>query len=130
MTDPVSPDSGDAEQVIRDAAAAAEVVEVSPPVPALISDDELAARFTARHGAEFRHVAAWGHWFAWTGQVWRREDTLQVFDLARAICRRAADETAKPADRPKIASAQRVSAVERLARADRQQRRDRRSMGR
>lgn len=120
----------DGAQAVRDRLSDDALEDPTPPkrggkgrkgqAPALISDDELASRFTARHGAGFRHVAAWGHWFAWTGQVWRREDTLQVFDLARAICREASRETAKRADRPKIASAQRVSAVERLARADRQ----------
>lgn len=89
-------------------------------VSQLLSDDELATRFTERHGAAFRHVAAWGWWFQWTGAVWRREETLRVFDLAREVCRVAACETAKPADRPKLASSQRVAAVERLARADRQ----------
>jgi len=92
----------------------------SPSGGALISDDELATRFTARHGPGWRYVAAWGWWFQWTGAVWRREETLRVFDLAREVCRVAARETAKPADRPKLASSQRVAAVERLARADRQ----------
>ena len=38
----------------------------------------------------WRYVAAWGQWFTWSGVVWRREETLKAFDLARRVCREAA----------------------------------------
>jgi putative DNA primase/helicase len=83
------------------------------------SEDALALRFTQRHGEDWRYVAAWGHWFAWTGTHWQRENTLKVYDLARIVCREAAASCETIKLRPKIASASTVAAVERLARADR-----------
>ncbi|MDA8051508.1 MAG: phage/plasmid primase, P4 family [Rhodospirillales bacterium] len=83
------------------------------------SDEALALRFSARHADELRYVAAWGRWYRWTGTVWREDDTLRVFDLARSICREAAAQCEDGGTAPRIASAQTVAAVERLARADR-----------
>lgn len=88
--------------------------------PTDTSDDALAVAFTARHGAGFRYVAKWGKWFKWTGTHWSEEPTLEVFDLARAVCRDATLGENMPGTRNRIASAATVAAVERLARADRQ----------
>ncbi len=81
------------------------------------SDDALALQFTDKHGDDLRYVAAWGRWLRWTGQCWRQDETVEVFDLARAVCRAAA-VTANTGAKT-IASAKTVAAVERLARADR-----------
>ena len=83
------------------------------------SDDALALKFTERFAAKLRFTSAWNRWSLWNGSVWRKDDTLSAYDLARQICR--AESTTCGDDRlaPRIASAQTVAAVERLARADR-----------
>jgi putative DNA primase/helicase len=88
--------------------------------PAEYADDALALKFTEQHGESLRFTATWGRWSVWDGCVWRQDETLNVFDLARKVCRveSAACEDDRLAVR--IASAATVAAVERLARADRQ----------
>ncbi len=88
-------------------------------LPAEFSDDALALRFTAEHGSDLRYTAAWGRWSEWDGSRWKRDASLYVFDLARAVCRAAASNCEKPQIASRIASAVTVAAVERLARADR-----------
>ena len=60
-----------------------------------LSDEALALAFTAEHGDELRYVAAWNRWFRWDGTRWAHEPTLLAFDLARAICRDAAEGASK-----------------------------------
>jgi putative DNA primase/helicase len=85
------------------------------------SDDALALAFAERHASELRHVANWSRWLTWSGTRWQGDDTLAVFDRARAICRGAAADCSSKAKKLKkeLASAKTVAAVERLARADR-----------
>lgn len=83
------------------------------------SEDALATTFSERHGDDLRYVAPWGKWLRWDGCRWAFDETLAVFDLARAICRDAANESEKPGEAKAIASAKTVAAVERLAKADR-----------
>src|SRR5215831_12281057 len=82
------------------------------------SDDALALTFAHRHAGELRYVAKWSAWLSWDGARWQVDDTLAVFDRARAICREAAAECSGRAKKLKkeLASAKTVSAVERLAR--------------
>ncbi|MFN3076373.1 MAG: phage/plasmid primase, P4 family [Alphaproteobacteria bacterium] len=87
--------------------------------PPALSDDDLATRFTAKHGKNLRYVSDWGKWLEWDGQRWRIDKTLKVYDLARLICRAAAS-TADADDAADIASARTAAAVEKLAKADRQ----------
>jgi putative DNA primase/helicase len=87
--------------------------------PPEFTDDALALRFTGQHGADLRYTAAWGRWNTWDGTRWKRDETLSVFDYARAVCRAAASECPKQSIAGRIASAVSVAAVERLARADR-----------
>ncbi len=93
-------------------------LRVPDALPPEFSDEALALRFTARHRADLRHVAAWGKWLIYQNGQWRFDATLEAFSLARAICREAAhgcnDRSAKA-----IASAKTVAAVEKLAKADR-----------
>lgn len=84
-----------------------------------ITEDALAATFAARHAETWRYVAGWGQWLTWSGKLWRREETLQAFDLARMICREAAARAGSARLKAKLSSAATVSAVERLARSDR-----------
>jgi putative DNA primase/helicase len=89
--------------------------------PPEFSDDALGRQFTETHATDLRYVASLGRWHIWTGSRWRADDTMQAFDLARAVCRSAS--ALVPADQKRfkfvVASAKTVAAVERLARADR-----------
>jgi len=55
----------------------------------------------------------------WNGQHWCFDDTLNVFDRVRHICREAASEADKRRIQMAVASAKTVAAVERLSRTDR-----------
>ena len=88
-------------------------------IPAEFSDESLALRFTTEHAASLRYVAAWGRWYEWSGSVWKQDETLAVFDLARRLCRQASADCEKEKVAAMIASAKTVAAVERLAKADR-----------
>ena len=81
------------------------------------SEDAIALAFADRHGDELRYVAQWGRWLAYNGARWVPDETLHVFDRARAICREIAADADKGAN--SISSAKTVAAVEKLARADR-----------
>ena len=102
----------------RHRAAAIEVADARPPE---FSDEALALRFAAKHGATARYVAAWGKCLLWTGSRWQFDDTMCAFNMARAICRVASAEVS--VDKTKlaanIASAKTVAAVINLSRADR-----------
>lgn len=87
--------------------------------PPAFSDEALALRFADRHADDLRFVSAWNKWLSWTGDHWRFDDTLHVYDQARRTCREAAAECNKPKTATAIASAKTVAAVERLSRADR-----------
>ena len=91
-------------------------VEDRPPG---FSDEDLALKFTRKHRNLLRYVAKWGRWFIWKGSLWIEDETLQAFDLSRAICRRASSACSHPKIRAAVASAKTVAAVERLAKADR-----------
>ena len=93
-----------------------ELADASPPP---FSDDALAQRFAERHDGDLRYIAAWSHWYTWTGARWERESTLDAFDRARAICRVAASEAEKSGLKIRLTSAKTAAAVERLAKVDR-----------
>ena len=92
--------------------------------PPEYSDDALALAFSERHEGKLLYVPTWGYWLRWDGTRWARDDTLRVFDLARAICREhAAMAEASENKRVRslaiqLTSAGTVAAVERLARSD------------
>jgi P4 family phage/plasmid primase-like protien len=87
--------------------------------PVQLTEDALAEAFTDQHSEDWRYVAAWGQWLTWTGAVWRKEETLQAYDLSRQICRSAARKAASAKLKAKLSSASTIAAVERIARADR-----------
>jgi hypothetical protein len=89
-----------------------------PTAPAN-SEEFLALIFIDRHEADLRFVAKWGQWFRWDGSRWALEETLHAFDMARLICREAANACNKSGAAKTLASAKTVAAVERLAKADR-----------
>jgi P4 family phage/plasmid primase-like protien len=84
------------------------------------SEDSLALGFTRGNDQEWKYVAPWRQWLVWNGVRWERENTLKVYDLARATCREAAAKCNDLRLRRKLVSASTIAAVERLARADRQ----------
>jgi putative DNA primase/helicase len=93
--------------------------------PAEFSDDALAAEFSTHHDGHLLYVPAWSHWLRWDGCRWADDDTLRVFDLARAICRAAASRASAQMEGQSglrlaraISSAKTISAIERLAQAD------------
>jgi P4 family phage/plasmid primase-like protien len=88
-------------------------------IPVEFTEDALAAAFSDLHAEDWRHVALWGAWLTWTGTRWEREGTLRAFDLARRVCRTAANRANSNKVRAKLSQASTVAAVERLARADR-----------
>jgi putative DNA primase/helicase len=83
------------------------------------TEDELALDFVERHGLNLRYVAAWGQWLEWTGANWEPEKTLKTYDLARKICRKAASECDRSAEKKMLSKGKTVAAVEQLARSDR-----------
>ena len=89
------------------------------PLPVGFTEDALALEFTSRHAQDWRYVAVWGQWLAWTGTRWEREATLRAYDLARLVCRDAAGRCTNAKIKARISAASTVAAVERLARSDR-----------
>ena len=85
--------------------------------PPEFSEDAIALDFTRRYEQDLRFVKGWGRWLIWDGCRWDFDQTVHVFDLARAVCREAAAEANK--NQKSIASAKTRAAVENLARADR-----------
>jgi putative DNA primase/helicase len=84
----------------------------------LFSDDDLALRFADKHASVARYVDANKRWFFWTGKLWLHDETREVFTRSRTICRAAAAESNKRAERKQIASAKSVNAVVSLSSAD------------
>jgi len=108
---------------VRGDAALAKVIDSAKPFtsaePDKFSDDAVASAFSERH-ADLRYTAAWAQWHRWDGKVWKEDETLHVFDLARAVCRDIALTVEKaPAIARGLNDASTIAAVERLARADR-----------
>lgn len=91
------------------------------PFAPRFSEEALALRFSRRYAENFRYVASRGCWMRWNELRWVQDDTLEVFDLVRAICRDASVECgdAKERSAMKIAAAQTVRAIESLAQVDR-----------
>jgi hypothetical protein len=96
-------------------------VHEAEAVPEGTSEEELALLFSERHADELRYVALWGRWLKWDGMRWKHEDTLEVFDLARKLCRevRAALGEVSEKTHNRLGSAATRAALEKLARSDR-----------
>jgi putative DNA primase/helicase len=114
--------------VVGNTAAAAAPVAECDVIPEKFSEDNAALAFSKRHAEELRYVAGWGRWMKWDGARWTNEDTLEVFDLARVVCREFArdartDGSLSDSQRSRVATvygkSQTVTSVEKLAKADR-----------
>lgn len=95
------------------------------PRPARYADDALALDFADAFGNDLRFVDTWGRWYIWKGHLWRVDDTLEAWGLARPVCRAAAQRALveeRPETSKKLAhalcSAKTIAAVERIARSD------------
>jgi putative DNA primase/helicase len=87
-----------------------------------LSDDALALALVDRYGGELRFVAMWNRWLRLSTNLctWRFEETLVVFDMARAICREAyRSHPVTEHAAPRLTSGKTVAAVVMLARVDR-----------
>ena len=85
------------------------------------SEIALADAFVDRHASFVCYVSSWGVWLVWDGQVWVRDQTLQVRDMARAIVSEASDALAAEGKHPEAKRLGRyatVSGVLKLAQAD------------
>ena len=62
-----------------------------------LTDQGNAERLVHRHGENLRYVYAWGKWLVWDGKRWIKDDTGEVFRLAK---RRWRASTGKPQPPP------------------------------
>lgn len=90
--------------------------EIAPPEN---SDVALASAFVVRGLPSFRWTHA-GGWMAFDGVVWKRDDRLQRYALARRVCCDAALLTDDEAEGKRLASAKTINAVLTVAQADQQ----------
>jgi P4 family phage/plasmid primase-like protien len=85
-----------------------------------LTDDGIAIAFARRYEDNLRYVAQWSRWLQWAGTRWSVDETVEVFDKARIICREVAELAhEKPAKADELKSARTIAAIERLARSDR-----------
>lgn len=89
-------------------------------LPPEFTDDALGLRFTERFAPSLRFVATWNRWLIWDGLVWRKDDTLRVYDLIRRLLRTISAEAREPRLKAMMTSARSVAAIEKLVRADRE----------
>jgi putative DNA primase/helicase len=94
--------------------AAAEAVGTSGPED---SDDALATRFVAEHGAALRWTPGMD-WMIDAGTHWRHDAELRRFDAARKVCRVASLQVEHRGEQRRLASAATVAAVIRLSQSD------------
>jgi hypothetical protein len=96
----------------------------APSAQLLYTQDDLALLFTKGNGDDLRYVAKWGQWYQWRDGIWRRDDTLHVFDMVRALCRRESaqlppEEKSTSKLKRELNDARTIAAVERLTKSDR-----------
>ena len=87
-------------------------------VPPEFSEDQLALLFSAQYATSLRYVAVWGKWFEWTGEVWREDKILDVWNKARLICRTASTACGDGKLSTRLASAKTIASIVTLARSD------------
>jgi D5 N terminal like len=87
--------------------------------PPEFSDEALALLFAGRHGHELKYVAIWNKFYIWKENVWRSDETLEVCDWARRLCREIASTCSNEKVARLLAGKTTVSSVVTLARADR-----------
>jgi P4 family phage/plasmid primase-like protien len=88
-------------------------------IPPEFTDDAIALRFSAEFSRALKYVDDWSRWMVWDGRVWKRDNTLRVYDLIRRTIRAIGPESSDDRVRAKLAAASTVAAIEKLARSDR-----------
>ena len=92
-----------------------------------LSDDELALKFSDRHGSLVRYVAVWDRWFIWDKTRFAHDEKRRIFDMVRELCRdilaehladSSINEAQRKALRSRLGSAATIWAVAKLAAAD------------
>jgi putative DNA primase/helicase len=63
-----------------------------PPSNDPITEDSAAVRFAELYGDRLRYCHDNGHWFEWTGAIWRPDKTGLAFHWARELARALADD--------------------------------------
>jgi P4 family phage/plasmid primase-like protien len=58
--------------------------QVSAPT---LSEEAIALRFAGLHAEQLRYVHRWGSWMIWDGSRWVLDQTQQVLDRVRELCR-------------------------------------------
>jgi hypothetical protein len=89
-------------------------------LPAQLSEDALALRFSDEQADDLRFVEKWGRWRNWDGCRWE-DTTLQVQNKVRLLCRKVlaeCDPRRRKQFELRIASKHSVSAIEALSRCD------------
>jgi P4 family phage/plasmid primase-like protien len=84
------------------------------------SDEAIALQLTAEQGDDARYVAVWNRWLLWNDGHWVFDNTMQMWNRARDLCRRVSKGTQNKKLAADVASHKKVAAVISLARADRQ----------
>lgn len=74
-------------------------------------------RFVQECGEEWRFVAARGCWLHWSGSCWKQDETAELRNAIRHVCRNEAGEC-EPAAARRIASNRNISAIERNLSSD------------
>jgi putative DNA primase/helicase len=84
---------GTAEKLLEIAAETPPWTLPPPPVdaagailPPEYSEGANALEMVKRHADNVRYVAAWGHWYSWTGTHWAHDEKMQVWHLAHVVC--------------------------------------------
>lgn len=93
-------------------------------VPKQISEiydvtEEAIATYFAQSNPNLRWCQAWSQWFCWDGTVWRRDETLSVFDKVRQYCRNQSVFADSNAESRSYGRASFIAAVEKLCKSDR-----------
>src|SRR5690606_16453858 len=104
------------DQATAIAPATTEIAHPTLIAPPEFSDDALALAFVDRAGDDFRWSPGLG-WMVDDGIVWQRDERLLRYDMARRICREAANH-ADEDDGRRLASAKTVNATLALAQTD------------
>jgi hypothetical protein len=87
----------------------------TPATAAQVSEESIAAAFTARHAETLRFCKDWGCWLEWNPDrhVWEKDMTNKAFDYARRECK-----SLNPGNKPSLGKSTTTAGVERFARAD------------
>ncbi len=88
--------------------------EVMPP---RLSEAALARRFAKLHRKQLRYVAKWGHWYWWTGTVWKEDTTEEVVNEARLFLQEMAAECTKATQARTLTKTSTLQAMLRQGRA-------------